>query len=258
MFGSILISNYNKEKYIQKCIDSCLSQTYSDFEIIIGDNESTDNSLKILENYNLKNIHHIKKKFESPALNQLNILKDIFDKSKGDIIFLLDSDDYFEKIKLEKIINIFNNDKLKNIVCDVPRIINFDNSIKEFKYKVNVNFKKRWPTIFPTSCIAVRRNSFKEFLKFAYIDKYPDLEIDFRLICYFYNIKRELFIELNNLTNYVQATNSITSKYKKYTSEWWKKRVQAFNFLIEILNMHKINHYKSIDYIVTKIVNKYI
>ena len=67
MLSSILISNYNKDKYIQKCIESCLSQTYSNFEIIVGDNESNDNSLKILENYNLKNIHIIKKKIRVPC-----------------------------------------------------------------------------------------------------------------------------------------------------------------------------------------------
>ena len=53
-------------------------------------------------------------------------------------------------------------------------------------------------------------------------------------------------IEKDNFTNYVQAHDSITSKYKKYTSQWWKKRLQAFNFLKEILNLHKINHFKSV------------
>ena len=169
---------------------------------------------------------------------------------------MLDSDDYFEKEKLRKITNIFKEHKLKNIICDIPKIINFDNSSKKFKYNLNFNFKKRWPTIFPTSSIALRRNALEDFFKFSLNNKYPDLEIDFRLVSYFYNIRRELFIEKDNFTNYVQAHDSITSKYKKYTSQWWKKRLQAFNFLKEILNLHKINHFKSIDYLVTKIVNK--
>ena len=57
---SILIASYNKEKYLQRCLDSCLSQTYKNIEVILVDNESTDNSYSIASKY--KEIRLFKKK----------------------------------------------------------------------------------------------------------------------------------------------------------------------------------------------------
>ena len=48
---SVLISNFNKEDYIEDCINSCLSQEYKNLEIIVVDIASTDNSLKILSKF---------------------------------------------------------------------------------------------------------------------------------------------------------------------------------------------------------------
>ena len=58
---SILISSYNKGKYIEKCITSCLKQKEKDYEIIVFDNYSTDNTLKILKRFG-KKIRIYKKK----------------------------------------------------------------------------------------------------------------------------------------------------------------------------------------------------
>ena len=58
---SILISNFNKEKYLNECIQSCLNQNYKNLEIIIIDNNSTDNSLNIIKSYFNKIIYKQKK-----------------------------------------------------------------------------------------------------------------------------------------------------------------------------------------------------
>ena len=51
---SVIIPNYNSEKWIKKCLDSVLNQTYKNYEVIIVDDISTDNSLKIIEKYKNK------------------------------------------------------------------------------------------------------------------------------------------------------------------------------------------------------------
>ena len=51
---SILISSYNKGKYIEKCINSCIDQNSMNFEIILFDNCSTDNTSKILKKFKNK------------------------------------------------------------------------------------------------------------------------------------------------------------------------------------------------------------
>ena len=48
---SILIASYNKEKYLKRCLESCLKQTYKNIEIIMVDNESSDNSYLIASKY---------------------------------------------------------------------------------------------------------------------------------------------------------------------------------------------------------------
>ncbi len=51
---SVIIPIYNAEKYIGECLDSLLAQTFQDFEVIVVDDCSTDNSAKIVDNYLLK------------------------------------------------------------------------------------------------------------------------------------------------------------------------------------------------------------
>ena len=51
---SVIMSVYNAEKYLHDAIDSVLNQTFSDFEFLIIEDCSTDNSLQILEEYNRK------------------------------------------------------------------------------------------------------------------------------------------------------------------------------------------------------------
>ena len=120
---SVLINNYNNQKFLKKSIDSCLKQTYKNLEIIIFDDNSTDNSKKIIKkikNKKLRKIFNSKKKSRSSALNQLNAINKSFLKSKGDLIFLLDSDDYFLKNKIKYFVSLFSKEKKLNFIQDNP------------------------------------------------------------------------------------------------------------------------------------------
>ena len=118
MRASVVIANYNNAKFIPDCINSLKSQTYNNIEIIFFDDNSKDNSLEIIEKF--ENVKIIKNKHQTNfgSLNQINAFKKAINESTGDIIFFLDSDDYFHDNKIEKIISKFLDDREKMIIYD--------------------------------------------------------------------------------------------------------------------------------------------
>ena len=102
--ASILIANFNSANYIEQCINSLKSQTYNNYEIIFFDDNSTDNSLDIIKNFQNVKIIENKRQTNFGSLNQIKAYKIAYDNSSGDILFFLDSDDYFSEFKLEKVI----------------------------------------------------------------------------------------------------------------------------------------------------------
>ena len=119
---SILIANYNNEIFIPECINSLRKQTYKNIEIIFFDDLSKDNSIiKIKEFNEVKIIQNIEKT-KIGSFNQIKAFKEGYKLSKGEIILLLDSDDYLHETKIEEIVNFFNNNKNAKIVFDYPII----------------------------------------------------------------------------------------------------------------------------------------
>ena len=102
MKASIVIANYNNAKFINECINSLNSQTYKNIEIIFFDDNSKDNSVEIIKKF--KNIKVIENNTQTnfATLNQMNAFKKAIEASSGDIIFFLDSDDYFHEKKNRK------------------------------------------------------------------------------------------------------------------------------------------------------------
>lgn len=104
---SVLVANYNYAEYIGKAIDSVLGQTYWNFEIIICDDGSKDNSCKVVEKYMAcdSRIKLIKKENNGQA----SALNSAYQESKGEIILILDADDCFTPNKIEKVVNKFRS-----------------------------------------------------------------------------------------------------------------------------------------------------
>src|SRR5690625_2739194 len=93
---SISITVYNIEKYVEKCINSILNQDFTDFEFIIIDDGSTDNSGEICKKYERmdKRITYIYQRNQGVS-SARNLAIDI---AKGKYILLVDGDDQLEKI----------------------------------------------------------------------------------------------------------------------------------------------------------------
>ena len=110
---SILIPAYNVEKYIDECLKSLMNQTYNNFEVIIVNDGSTDNTEQIIKKYlDDKRFRYFKKH----NTGQADTRNYAVSKSNGDYILFLDSDDYYDK----NLLNNLNEELLKEKV-DVIR-----------------------------------------------------------------------------------------------------------------------------------------
>ena len=127
---SIIVPAYNVEKYIRRCIDSILEQTYENFELLLVDDGSTDSTFDILNEYKKKDsrvrVFHKKNGGQGSARNvALNNIT-------GDYIGFVDSDDYIKKDMYQVLLeNIIKYD------CDIAICGVINDHIfkkKEFKY----------------------------------------------------------------------------------------------------------------------------
>jgi len=248
---SILITNFNKEKYIKECILSCLNQDYNNLEIIIVDNSSTDQSMNIIKKYSEK-IFIVTKKRDSlySPKNQIDSLIEAFNKSTGNLILLLDGDDYFLPNKASHIKDIFLKNNNLDIVFDVPNILVNDEFIP-LKIKKKYD-KKIWPTTIPTRGISFKRAFFENCLEFNLFDSYPTLEIDFRLNFFAQRILGKFLILGKNLTIYRKVNNGIMSKIIFLSHNWWLKRLEAYHFINNFYKISELSYKKNYDFYLTK------
>ncbi len=114
---SIIVSIYNTEKYIEKCIDSLLKQTYENLEIILIEDGSTDHSKNILKSYekNQKCVVLYNEGNKGLAYSRNRGLK----VSQGEFIGFIDSDDYVDEDYYEVLWNSMKDTNADVAICDM-------------------------------------------------------------------------------------------------------------------------------------------
>ncbi|NER50667.1 MAG: glycosyltransferase [Symploca sp. SIO1A3] len=99
---SILINNYNYGRFLSEAIDSALKQSYSNIEVIVVDDGSTDNSQEVIKSYGEKIIPILKQNG-----GQASAFNAGFAASRGEIICFLDSDDLWKTDKVAEVVKTF-------------------------------------------------------------------------------------------------------------------------------------------------------
>jgi len=142
---SIITPTFNSSRYIEKCIVSVISQSYTNWELILVDDDSTDKTQQIITKYSRKY-----KKIKSIILNKnsgvANARNVAIQNSKGRFIAFLDSDDYWHKDKLSLQLDfmiknnfaftftsyqpISNDEKKKYRIIHAPKKMNYDKYLK--------------------------------------------------------------------------------------------------------------------------------
>ena len=251
---TILITSYNKEKYLKDCIQSCLNQNINDYEIILCDNFSNDGTRIILNEFENK-IKIIKKKRVSMhgPVNQMDLIKEGLDISKGQYICLLDGDDYFHSNKLKTLEKYLNINKNLNIIFDLPEVKK-DDDLSQLKIKKKFQ-NNIWPTIINTSSISIKKDFLIKFFKKKLFENFDLLEIDFRLNVYSRCIDKKFLIIPDKTTVYRYVEGSIITSIKKFSKLWWIKRLQAHEYMNFIFKTNNLNYKYSIDWFFTKILS---
>lgn len=241
---SILIPVYNVEDYLEDCLESILNQTFDNFEVIMVDDGSTDNSYKLCEE-----ITSIDKRFKLYTQNNQGLLltrRRLFELSKGEYIISLDSDDFIEHNMLQKIYDEFiaNNSDIvlfRHYITD-----NEGNKIKEskkvFENKVvfGENNKMQLLKVFFTSS-SINSICFKA-VKRSIIDINEDYsmfkdvkgEDALQSIALFKNA--DVIIYLNEcLSNYRSSLNNRTNNFKvKYFDDFNTVQNEIYKFMNSI------------------------
>jgi len=121
---SVILPLYNAEDFIVEAVESVLNQTYSDIELIVVDDGSTDSSVKLLEPFS-KRIKLISQENQGGAAARNRALE----KAEGDFIALIDHDDLWLPEKLEKQMKIFADDPELGFVCCGTYVIDAEGNV---------------------------------------------------------------------------------------------------------------------------------
>lgn len=135
---SIIVPVYNVEKYIGDCLNSILNQTYNNYEVIIVNDGTPDNSMKTIEKFTKKD-----KRFKTYTKDNggLSDARNYgVDKASGDIILFIDGDDYIDKDLLLKLNNEFEINRDIDVVRFQLRLVDEEhNTVIQPAYEVFSN-----------------------------------------------------------------------------------------------------------------------
>lgn len=131
---SVIVPIYNVEQYLDKCVESILSQTYSHFELILVDDGSTDHSRVICDEWKKRDdrVRVIHK--ENGGLSDARNVG--IDASNGDWLLFVDGDDFISANAIEKMYNAANEYDCEIAVCNMVRIYD-DGSTEPFYHPVD-------------------------------------------------------------------------------------------------------------------------
>lgn len=137
--ASIITPCYNSAKFIEETIKSVINQTFTDWEWLITDDMSTDNSLEIIKKYNDPRIKLFSTKINAGAGAARNIS---LENAQGRYIAFIDSDDVWEKNYLEEMIGFLQTNNEELVYCNYARCDeNLTPKLADFQADIDVTFQ---------------------------------------------------------------------------------------------------------------------
>ena len=227
---SVIVPIYNVEKYLEKCINSLLSQTLEDIQIILVNDGSKDNSGNIAREYEKNNknrITYVEK--ENGGLSDARNYG--LKYATGDFIAFLDSDDYIEKNAYEEMYNKAIEENADYVECDF--IWEFPNKIrvdKQYPYK-NKKEMLSFVRVVAWNKLIKRQLITDNNLEFPKGLRYEDIEFTYKLIPF---VNKFAYVD-KPFIHYVQREGSIANVQNERTAE-------IFTVLDNVIEFYKKNN----------------
>lgn len=175
---SVLMLTYNREMMVRRAIDSILNQTLQDFEFIIVDNGSTDQSGVIADEYavldnRIRVIHRERGNIGAGRNTAL-------DAARGKYLTFIDDDDWAEPDFLDFLVNLINKTQADVAICGATdRVYDEKKVMTAEESLIELMWRKKYNVAFPTKLF---RRELIEHLRFPEDGKYDDIALMYRLL----------------------------------------------------------------------------
>lgn len=280
---SVIIPNYNHAAYLDMRINSILNQTFQDFELIILDDKSPDNSKEVIEKY--RHSHHVSQIVynEENSGSTFNQWKKGIGMAKGEYIWIAESDDWCEPTLLETLINGLmanlnagiafcqsvyfyepNNIKSRTYYPFFENCENGTTFIKNYMLKgnsiVNASMAVWKKSLYTT--IDNEYTSFKfcgDWLFYISILQQSDIFVSGKVLNYFRNhtkdVSTKFFGTGNNYIENVRVYEILLSRRVITENEFIKLVKMQYNMFIESKPAIDVNNFDRIDASFSKYLN---
>ena len=256
---SIIVPVYNAEKYIERCLNSLINQTYNYIEILCIDDGSKDNSYNIIKEFKDKRIKLLRQENAGPAKARNLGLKN----SNGEYIMFCDADDYYEPNMCELMLETIIKQNVDFVICDTNIIDYYNNKLRssaetnyyKLRYKGYNNLGRDelikvnavlWNKIYKKSIID---NGDIKFLN-GYEHDDPNFVIKYLINCNtYYGLENKLY-------NYrvININSVMANYYTKKNKEKMLDFIYAYNDIIEYILNHNFRE-QILDYIIIQYYN---
>ena len=228
---SIIIPVHNAEKFIGKTIESVLNQTYKNWEMLIFNDKSKDNSLKIIKKYSEKD-ERIKVVDSKENVGVVAARNKLIEIATGEFIAFLDADDYWKQNKLEKQIKFMRKNNALISCTEYTRVTEDEKEINDIIIKEIITYEDMLKNNY-LGCLTVVYNANK--LGKRYFKERKKNE-DYVLWLEIVKETKIIFGLKENLAFYRVLNNSRSSNKIKVAKDRWEvyRKIERLSLLKSI------------------------
>ena len=245
---SVIVPVFNVEKYLTRCVNSILTQSFSDFDLILVDDGSTDSSGEICDNYAKKDARvHVLHQSNCGAAVARNVgLNYVFSNSDSSWISFVDSDDWIHPQYLELLLNAALNYHMQAAVCDCERVgaeefTKVDGEFQIMMITPETLWKENVMAANSPCCKLYKKELFRE-VRFPVGKTQEDLFVIYRVMFQFSKI-----VYISPAMYYYYSNQNGVSE-----SEWTYSRLAAVEALQKQRLYFRKNHFSEAEIVAAK------